>query len=188
MIEGTKVNLRAPEMSDLERNTRWVNDREVTRYLVLRYAMSQLAEESWLRSKVEQPQSFEGVIFAVETKDGRHIGNIELARASPEDRKALLGVMIGENDCWSQGYGTDAISTLLRFAFDEMNLHKVWLTTYDFNERGQACYRKCGFVEEGRLRQARYSDGAFHDELIMSVLRDEFYAKQVRAVAEEVAS
>ena len=188
MLEGTKVNLRAPEMDDLERNTRWVNDREVTRFLALRYEMSQLAEESWLRGRAGQPLSYDNVFFAIDTKDGRHIGNLGLERAVPEDRKAMLGIMIGEKDCWSHGYGTDAIVTLLRFAFDEMNLNKVWLTTYDFNERGQACYRKCGFVDEGRLREARYSEGAYHDELLMSVVRDEFYALHGAAKAEEASS
>ncbi|HEX5480196.1 MAG TPA: GNAT family protein [Dehalococcoidia bacterium] len=187
MLEGNLINLRAPEMADLARNTRWVNDREVTRFLAMRYAMSQFAEESWLRARTGQPLSYENALFAIETKDGRHIGNVGLERTAPEDRKAMLGILIGEKDCWSQGYGTDAIVTLLRFAFDEMNLNKVWLTTYDFNERGQACYRKCGFVEEGRMREARYSEGAYHDELLMSVLRDEFYALHGATHAEEVA-
>ena len=143
--------------------------------------------ESWLRSRAERPLSYENAIFAIETKDGRHIGNVDLALGAPEDRKAMLGILIGEKDCWSQGYGTDAILTLLRFGFDEMNLNKVGLTCYAFNHRGQAAYRKCGFVEEGRLREARYSEGAYHDEVIMSVLRDEFYALHGALRAEEVA-
>ncbi len=57
MIEGKLVNLRAPEMDDLERNTRWINDREVTRFLSVRYAMSQLAEEAWLRDLTSKPMS-----------------------------------------------------------------------------------------------------------------------------------
>jgi len=186
MIEGKLVNLRAPELGDLERNARWVNDREVTHFLALRYPFSQPAEESWLRGYCERPQSHAGVLFAIETKDGRHIGHVELADGSPEDRKARLGVVIGEKDCWSRGYGTDAVSTMLRFAFDEMNLNKVWLTTFDLNARAQACYRRCGFVEEGHLRDARYAEGEYHDELIMSVLRDEFYA--MAAVEREEAA
>jgi RimJ/RimL family protein N-acetyltransferase len=95
---------------------------------------------------------------------------------SPEERKARLGVMIGEKEYWSKGYGTDAMLTFLRFGFDEMNLNRIDLTVFDGNERAKACYRKCGFVEEGRLRQDRYSRGAYSDTLIMGILRDEFYA------------
>jgi RimJ/RimL family protein N-acetyltransferase len=174
MLEGAVINLRAPEMDDLDRNTRWVNDREVTRYLIMRYEMSRLAEEGWLRELVSKPQTYERPFFAIETKEGHHIGNINLFKTQPEEQKCELGIMIGEKTYWSQGYGTDALRTLIRFAFDEMNLNRVELTVYAFNERGQAAYKKAGFVEEGRRREAIYTEGAYHDIVVMSVLRDEW--------------
>ncbi len=176
MIEGTRVNLRAIEMTDLERCQRWINDREVTRRLAMRYPMSMVAEETWLRELTSKPMSFDAVFFAIDTKDGRHIGNIDLRGVQVENRASMLGIMIGERDCWSQGYGSDAIRTLLGFAFDEMNLNRVELHVFDENERAIACYRKCGFIEEGRLRQDVYYDGAYHDVVVMSVLREEFDA------------
>jgi len=174
MIEGTLVNLRAMEMADLERNARWINDREVTRFLSLRYEMSLAAEEAWMRERVTQPVSWQNPSFAIETKDGRHIGNVNLFNVAAEDRKAELGIMIGEKDCWSKGYGSDAVRTLVRFAFDEMNLNRVQLHTYAYNERAIAAYRKAGFVEEGRMRAFHYTEGAYHDAILMSVLREEF--------------
>jgi RimJ/RimL family protein N-acetyltransferase len=101
---------------------------------------------------------------------------VERDVADPEDRKAGLGIIIGEKEYWSKGYGSDAIVTLLRFAFHEMNLHRVQLSVHDGNDRAKACYRKCGFVEEGRLRQDRFARGRYIDTLIMGVLRDEFRA------------
>ena len=174
MIEGTLVNLRAPEMTDLERNTRWINDREVTQYLSLRYEMSQAAEEAWLRDLVSKPLAYDRVFFAIETKDGEHIGNTNLFNVAPENRSAELGIMIGDKARWSKGHGSDALKTLLRFGFEEMNLNRVELFVYSFNERAQAAYRKCGFVEEGRRRQALYRKGAYHDFIVMAVLRDEW--------------
>jgi len=173
MLEGTLVNLRAPEMDDLDRNTRWINDREVTRFLSMRYEISRAAEESWLRELCSKPMTYDRVFFAIETKDGHHIGNINLFSAQPEERKCELGIMIGEKACWSQGYGTDALRTLLRFAFDEMNMNRVQLHVFAFNERAQAAYRKAGFVEEGRRREAIFTEGAYHDTVVMSALRDE---------------
>jgi RimJ/RimL family protein N-acetyltransferase len=79
--------------------------------------------------------------------------------------------MIGEKAYWSKGYGTDAMRTFLRFGFEEMNLNRIDLTVDARNGRAIACYRKCGFVEEARLRQDRYSEGAYHDTLIMAVVR-----------------
>jgi RimJ/RimL family protein N-acetyltransferase len=174
MIEGTLVNLRAPEITDLERNARWVNDREVTQYLSMRYEMSLAAEEGWMREAVSKPLAYDRVFFAIDTKEGQHIGNTNLFEVKPEDRKAKLGIMIGEKDYWSRGYGSDALTTLLRFGFDEMNLNRVELDVFAFNERGIAAYRKCGFVEEGRRRQAQFTAGEYHDVFVMSVLRDEW--------------
>ncbi len=167
MIEGKLINLRAREMDDLERNYRWMNDREVTRHLSMRYPISLAAEETWMREGASQPLSFgTGVFFAIETKDGEHIGNINFHETSAEQRKARLGIVIGEKSYWSKGYGTDAMLTFLRFAFDEMNLHRIDLTVDADNPRAIACYRKCGFVEEVRMRQVRYVRGAYGDQLV----------------------
>ena len=114
--------------------------------------------------------------FAIETKDGVHIGNLNFHEMSAEDSKARLGITIGDKAYWSKGYGTDAILTLLRFGFDTMNLHRIDLTVEEENERARACYRKCGMVEEAHLREERFSRGAYRDRLVMGILRDEFYA------------
>jgi RimJ/RimL family protein N-acetyltransferase len=176
MIEGKLINLRAQEVTDLDRLYAWINDREVTRFLSMRYQGSYAAEEAWVRDRALKAIEFGDVHFAIETKDGVHIGSISFHGASPENRRARLGVMIGDKAYWSRGYGTDAIVTLLRFAFDEMNLHRVDLTVDVENERAIACYRKCGFVEEVRLRRTRYGRGRYGDQLIMGILRDEFSA------------
>lgn len=174
MLEGRLVRLRALEPTDLERAYTWINDREVIRFMGARYPLSRSDEERWLK---EGPtNAFAGVRLAIETRDGVHIGNIDLHQPNAEDRKAGLGIMIGDKAYWSNGYGTDAIITLLRFAFHEMNLNRVWLHVFDFNDRALACYKKCGFEEEGRLRQHRFTEGRYCDTLVMGLLREEFEA------------
>ena len=173
MLEGTLVWLRAMEPEDLEDAYNWVNDRDVTLWLTsLRYPVSRKAEQQWIDDA--SANSFGGVRLAIDSKDGKHIGGINLHRVNPEDRKAGLGIMIGEKDHWSNGYGTDAIKTLLSFAFDEMNLHRVWLHVFADNARALKCYQKCGFREEGRLRQEVYQDGRYYDVVVMGVLETEF--------------
>ncbi len=174
MIEGKLVNLRAREMADVERMTRWINDREVTRFMGGRYPWSAAAEEAFVRGRTSAPMAYGDVSLAIETKDGVHIGSCGLHGASPENRTAELGIMVGEKAYWSKGYGTDAVTTLVRFGFEEMNLNRIELHVYDFNERAQASYRKCGFVEEGRLRDAHYADGAYNDVVVMGLLREEW--------------
>ncbi len=178
MLEGQLVRLRAPEVTDAERCYRWFNDQEVIGNLIaVRYSISRSNEERFLSEQA--PMSFSnGVFFAIETKDGRHIGTTSLYDVRPEDRKAGLAITIGEKACWSQGYGRDAVITLLRFGFQEMNLNRVWLTTVEYNQRAIACYRKCGFQEEARLRQDVYRHGRYWDFVQMGILRHEFDEQQ----------
>jgi RimJ/RimL family protein N-acetyltransferase len=176
MLEGKLVKLRALEPTDIERAYTWVNDREVTQYLMLRYPMSRPQEEKYLSDSSSEGSSFQDVRFAIETLEGVHIGMTGLHRARPEDRGAELGIMIGDKSLWSSGYGTDTVQTLLGFAFDQMNLHKVALGVFEFNERGYACYRKCGFVDEGRFREEYFQDGRYWDVIRMSILQSEWRA------------
>ncbi|HYM16734.1 MAG TPA: GNAT family protein [Dehalococcoidia bacterium] len=178
MIEGSLVRLRPIEMADLDRYHAWINDAEVTRFLNMRYGVSRAAEEAWLAGRTAQPLSYANVGFAIDTKDGVHIGGIDFHHALPEDRAARLGITIGDRTYWSRGYGTDAMRTFVRFGFAEMNLNRIDLTVDERNARAIACYQRCGFVEEARLRQDRYSDGAYHDTLIMALLRDDWLAAQ----------
>lgn len=83
-------------------------------------------------------------------------------------------IEIGEKECWGRGYGTDALRTLVRFGFEEMNLNRIALDVYDFNERAIASYLKCGFIEEGRRRQDIYKGGRHIDVVMMALLRDDW--------------
>jgi RimJ/RimL family protein N-acetyltransferase len=177
MIEGTLVRLRALEKDDLQHFVAWVNDPETRRFMTIRYPLSMTEEESWWQGHLERKNDR---AFAIETKDGIYIGNLGLHNIEPENRRAMLGIMIGQKDYWGRGYGTDAIRTLLAWAFGYLNLHRVYLTVYAYNQRAIRCYEKSGFRHEGTMRQARYADGRYHDELMMGILRDEFQADSRR--------
>jgi RimJ/RimL family protein N-acetyltransferase len=89
-------------------------------------------------------------------------------------RSGEIGIVIGEKRYRRQGYGTESMKLMLAFGFRELALHRLYLRVFDFNEGALKSYRKCGLVEEGRLREAYYRDGRFHDIVIMSMLSDEF--------------
>jgi RimJ/RimL family protein N-acetyltransferase len=174
MIVGERTRLRAIERSDIPLFVRWFNDPEVLRYLELFLPMSRAAEEQWFEARLEDDSSH---VFVIETlEDGVPIGNLDLHDIDGLSGSAGCGVCIGERSYWGQGYGADALGALLRFGFEELNLQRISLQVFDFNERAIRCYEKVGFRHEGRLRQARFVEGRYVDEVIMAVLRDEWQA------------
>jgi len=175
MIKGQKTILRAIEREDLPIFVRWFNDPEVRQYLLMYMPMSLAEEEKWFERQLEDQNNR---IFAIETADGVHIGNCGLHDFDWKNSKAELGIAIGEKEYWGKGYGSDAVRTLLGFAFGEMNLHRVQLEVYDFNPRALRCYEKCGLQVEGRQREALFRGGSYHDVLIMGILREGFEAGQ----------
>ncbi len=174
MIPGEKVRLRPIERDDLPRYVEWFSDPEVRRYLIIYLPFSLTQEERWFENLLGRLERQEDVLLAIETADGVHIGNIGLHTIDWKNRNAELGIVIGEKAYWNQGYGTDAIRTMLGLAFREMNLHRVFLRVDVDNGRGIRCYEKAGFRQEGTLREVVFREGTFHNQYIMSILESEF--------------
>ena len=70
--------------------------------------------------------------------------------------------------------------TILNFAFNRMNLHKVYLRVYDYNKRGVKSYQKCGFKKGGILREMFYDEGKYYDVVMMGILKREFKKSKLR--------
>jgi len=173
MIYGEKTRLRRMERTDIPTFVRWLGDPEVREFLTLYRPLSIAEEEKWFEEQLAIKDQ-EG--FVIETIDGVAIGSTGLHRIDWRYRHAELGIAIGEKAYWGQGYGSDAIRTLLRFAFDELNLHRVHLRARADNARGIRAYEKCGFRHEGQSREAVYANGRYYDEVRMGILRHEFDA------------
>jgi diamine N-acetyltransferase len=155
MIVGTKVRLRPIERDDLPRFVEWFGDPEVRRHLAIYLPFSLAQEERWFENLQGRLERQEDVLLAIETADGVHIGNLGLHGINWKDRSAELGIAIGEKAYWNQGYGTDAIRTLLGLAFRELNLHRVFLRVDADNARAIRCYEKAGFQREELPRPVR---------------------------------
>jgi RimJ/RimL family protein N-acetyltransferase len=176
MIDGTMVRLRARSKDDAVRVERWLSDPEIARNMGERYGASLGFQERRHEQITSEFITFGYMALAIDTKEGEHIGGCSLFRMSAEDASAWLGIMIGARAYWSRGYGSDALLTLCRFGFEEMNLNRIALEVWGFNEHAMRCYQRCGFVEEARLREDIYVDGKYHDDVVMALLRDEFWS------------
>jgi RimJ/RimL family protein N-acetyltransferase len=179
MITGSKVRLRDFREDDLKNSVAWLNNSAVTRFLNHMRPWSLVEEKTWLERimRNEDPSSS---TFVIETADGEYVGSTGLVHIDPRNRSAEAGIVVGRTEEWGRGLGTDAMKTLLRYAFEELNLHRVSLRVYSFNERGLRSYRKLGFSEEGRLREALFRHGAWHDVIVMAILQEEFFERHGR--------
>jgi RimJ/RimL family protein N-acetyltransferase len=122
-----------------------------------------------------------GRCFTIEPLEGPDagtvIGMINTNTIEMEHRSTEIDVVIGHPDYREQGYGTDAIREFLRFLFDTVGLHRVWLGTYEYNARARRVYENLGFVQEGVAREADYVDGRWVDSVLYGILEEEFRAR-----------
>lgn len=127
------------------------------------------------------PDPSGGVWFGMQTKTGQPIGTIGIHFIAQPHRLAMLGAKIGIPAYWGSGYGTDALLLVLDYAFDWLDLRRVWLMTTSMNARVMRQMQKVGFTLEARQRRAALADGVWWDWLTYGLLREE-YAGRVELI------
>ena len=180
MIQGDKVRLRAIERNDIPRFVRWLNDPEVTQFLLISSPLSMAMEEKWFDNQLQIPPT-SGQVLAIEVLVGDewiHIGNTGLHDVDAVSRHAEFGIVIGEKSYWNRGYGTAATRLTLKHGFEHLNLNRIFLHVYENNPRAIKTYEAAGFLREGVLRQGVYKNGRYLDLVLMSVLQSEWIILQ----------
>jgi RimJ/RimL family protein N-acetyltransferase len=170
MLTGEKVVIRALEKSDMARLQEFVNDKE----------MHLLAddEEYVPKSREQVEKMFENLgkdpeevgPFGIEA-DSKLIGTCALHHLDKHSRACSFGINISDPDYLGRGYGRDAVSVLIDYAFVHRNLRKIWLTVYADNERAIRAYKALGFVEEGLQKEQVWNEGRYKDWLYMGLFR-----------------
>ena len=162
MFDGRLVRLRAFEQTDLDANHAFMND-----YATLRDMLSGLPlpasyedERRWLDQQTSYTRG--EYQFAIEDGGGDLVGRCGLIRVDWKNRVGEIGIMIGA-PYRGRGYGTEAMELLCRFAFQEMNLHKLKVSVFAFNKAAIRCYEKSGFIQEGLLKSEIFRAGAYQD-------------------------
>ena len=180
LLQGQKTRLRAYAKSDIDPAIAFLNDLEVRSLMWpgIMFPLRREDEEKWYDSF--HAMSDGEYHFAIERNDsGDYIGGCGIAEVNHKTRIGTIGIFIGKPH-QNLGFGTEAMGLLVDFCFMEMNMHKLKLHVYAFNERAMHCYRKLGFTTEAVLRQECYRNGMYHDEHIMGLLRSEWDLAQKR--------
>lgn len=165
---GRRIRIRPKRLSDAKEDYIWQTDAELSKLdaaVTLNMSYQQYLSEYTFELCYPCANRHE---FGVDTLDGQHIGNCVYYNVNQAERKAELGIMIGNRDYWNQGYGAEVVNTLLQHIFEKINLEKIYLTTLTWNIRAQKCFKKCGFSECGKVIR----DGSTF--LLMAIQREEW--------------
>lgn len=167
------IKLRKLSASDYTTYHDWRNDIEVMETTSPQLDIYTLEETEQYISAIVSQSTAKG--YLIEYKETEQtVGIVSLINIDYKNRSAECIIDIGVKDMWGKGIGTAAISLILEFAFNELNLQRVYLQVFSFNERAIKLYEKMGFVHEGKFRQALYRSGKWHDIVIMGILKDEY--------------
>ena len=180
LLRGSSVWLAALTEDDLPAIARWYENADFMRLYDSRpaYPKTERDLKQWLEKVREDRSTY---AFGVRTlAEDALIGTLELDGIIWPHRVCGTGLAIGDPVNWGQGYGQDAAQLGLRFAFDEINMHRVTATAFSYNERSIGLLERLGFQHEGTYREFLQRDGERYDMHLYGILVDEWRARQTQ--------
>ncbi|HIY66911.1 MAG TPA: GNAT family N-acetyltransferase [Candidatus Agrococcus pullicola] len=176
LLRGDRIRLVQAEETHLQQLAQWWQSPEwatLQQDVVRPQPVSQTVEQFRAWSKNDGPGS---AGFAIIAED-ELVGHITLWGITPRERIGTLAIIIGP-DHVGQGYGPEATNLMIDYGFLELGLNKIELQVWAFNDRAIRAYERSGFVREGVRRAATFHDGRFHDQVLMGMLAQEFFARR----------
>ncbi len=169
---GDRIYLRPLEVDDADSSVPWLSDEEIRQYMGITSPTNKVREREYVERFYKDDRKIHLGIVLKEAD--QLIGHIGLYDISMPHRRAELGILIGDRDRWSKGYGTEAMSLMLEYGFNQLNLHRIYLFVLDFNTRAIRAYEKVGFKREAVFRDHGYRNGEYCDDYAMNILEDEW--------------
>jgi RimJ/RimL family protein N-acetyltransferase len=170
LIKGKTVLLRAPEATDLELLNRWANDPGIWRHLTgWHFPYSTRSTAEWIASRQASDQRDQ--VFCIDVPGVGLVGTSSLHEIDWKNRRALQGMMIGDERNRGKGYAVDAQMALLRYVFDELGLQRLHSEIIDSNERSIRFYQKCGWTVDGRQAEFYFREGQWHGRVLIGITR-----------------
>ena len=171
-IDGEKIFLRAMEPEDMEMLRDMINDSDVSNMVVgWSFPVSKKEQMDWYGRAV----SSQDKRFIVCTKENKKaVGLVTLTDIDLVNHTAFHGIKLHPSCPKGKGIGTDAVMTLMEYAFNQINLNRLEGEWFLYNKASICLYEKCGWHQEGIKRKAVFRNGKYHDLAIAGILKDEF--------------
>ena len=159
--------IRPIKLSDVDNIMTWVNDPEVVKNLQhFNKQFTKKDEEIYVKKLIKSKNDF---VFSIFLKNGGgYVGHCGIHQISWENKLGRLSIII-KREHWGKNYAKEAIPLILRFAFNRLKLHKVWLMRWRTNKKARHLYKKLGFKEECVLRDEYFWKGKYHDMIRMAI-------------------
>ena len=183
-LVGQKCYLSPCSADDAEKWAEWFNDLAVSlplgdeAYTPLTADSERTAISDIIKNKTH-------IFSIVDLETDLSIGRCLLFNVDHLNRSAMFGIFIGEKLYWGKGFGYEATALLLDYGFNLLNLNSIMLGVFSFNERAIRSYKRVGFKEIGRRRQARIIGGQKFDVIFMDILAEEFTSVYVNRFIEQ---
>lgn len=177
LFKGNKVKLAAIREEDYELLSKWYGDGYALRFFEMEpaYPRNSDSVKRWVQEQVSSGKQYSFAIRTVE--DDILVGYIDLNSIVWSNGVATLSIGIGDKNSRGKGYASEAVNLILKFAFHELNLHRVQLCVISYNEPAIALYEKCGFKKEGTQREVVFRDGVRYDLHNYGILKHEWESK-----------
>lgn len=168
---AARIRICAPRAEDIDTMALWYQDDVYLRSVDTEPAFPLSAEKL---AKIMLPADND-FYFHIRTKaDDRLIGFVTLHSIEWNNQQASLAMGIGQAKDRGQGFGDEGLKLIMRYAFMELNLHRLSLEVISCNAHALSLYERNGFVKEGVIRQAVYRDNKRSDRVAMGILRPEW--------------
>jgi len=168
--EQAGIYLRLMTYEDTEKIVEWRNSDSVRKRFIYQGLFTKESHENWIKTMVETGKVVQMIICEIGTD--KPVGSVYVRDIDKTHHKAEYGIFIGEKDARGKGYGTAAAKLMVRYCFEELALHRLFLRVYAENERAIRSYEKAGFVKEALLRDDVYIDGEYKDIVLMGILNN----------------
>ena len=171
-IKGKIVTLRQMSSGDLQMICDMFNDPELEDLVVgWAFPLSIEQQQQWFEKNIGDQRNFR---FIIETPDDGAVGIATLVDIDWKNRRATHGIKLANKERRSKGIGTDSVMAVMRYAFDELGLHRLDGSWFDFNTASINLYKKCGWKEEGVRREYVFKRGEWRDLTVVGVLESDY--------------
>jgi RimJ/RimL family protein N-acetyltransferase len=169
MLKGKKTYLRAIETGDLKKLLEWRNKPAFRKFFREYRELNWDMQLSWFENSVMSDDTVR--MFAILDEDQELIGACGVCYINWVDRNADFSIYIGANDLYIDDDLTiDAAKILIKYSFEELNLHRLWAEIYDFDKAKKKMFDILGFELDGRHRETHWTGGKWVDSLYYSLL------------------